>query len=124
MLKDRARKALTRKARKGFVGYPVATIAFYGPTDDKATKLVAGMFMHENAEARPMRKWFSDKDLRRDPLILEEVLRFVRKHNTRSVTMVDRIIGCPHEEGVDYPEGGDCPHCPFWAGSDRWTDLK
>jgi hypothetical protein len=34
--------------------------------------------------------------------------------------MVDRVIGCPHEEGIDY-EGPTCPHCPYWAGRDRWT---
>ena len=22
---------------------------------------------------------------------------------------------------VDYPEGGVCPQCPFWAHRDRWT---
>jgi len=35
--------------------------------------------------------------------------------------MVDRIIGCPHEEGIDYPLGRTCPRCPFWAGIDRFT---
>ena len=33
----------------------------------------------------------------------------------------DRIIGCPHEEGIDYPMGRTCPRCPFWAGIDRFT---
>jgi Protein of unknown function (DUF1186) len=33
----------------------------------------------------------------------------------------DRIIGCPHEEGIDYPLGRACPQCPFWAGIDRFT---
>jgi len=33
-------KSLTKKAKKGFRGYPVATVALYGPTDKKATKLV------------------------------------------------------------------------------------
>ena len=25
-------------------------------------------------------------------------------------------MGCPHEEGEDFPEGEDCPFCPFWKG--------
>jgi hypothetical protein len=37
--------------------------------------------------------------------------------------MTDRIIGCPHEEGIDY-EGAACPACPFWAGRDRWTGER
>ena len=31
--------------------------------------------------------------------------------------MTDRIIGCPHEEGIDY-EGSVCPRCEFWANRD------
>jgi hypothetical protein len=26
------------------------------------------------------------------------------------------VIGCPHEEGIDFPEGQECPYCPFWRG--------
>jgi hypothetical protein len=25
-------------------------------------------------------------------------------------------LGCPHEEGEDFPHGEDCPFCPFWKG--------
>lgn len=47
---------------------------------------------------------------------------YVRKENeAKSVVMADRIIGCPHEEGVDYPDGSKCPQCPFWAIRDRFT---
>jgi hypothetical protein len=35
--------------------------------------------------------------------------------------MTDRIIGCPHEEGIDYPDGQKCPQCPYWASRDRFT---
>jgi hypothetical protein len=37
------------------------------------------------------------------------------------VAAFDRIIGCPHEEGIDYPEGEICMKCPFWAHRDRWS---
>ena len=47
-----SRYDLEKRAKQGFRGYPIATIAFYG------------------------------------------------------------IIGCPHEEGTDYPEGKSCPSAP------------
>jgi len=56
--------------------------------------------------------------------VLSEVAVFLKSHAVRSVGMVEGIIGCPHEEGVDYPEGEACPACPFWAGRDRWTGLR
>jgi hypothetical protein len=48
-------------------------------------------------------------------------LAFIREHQVLTVTSVDRIIGCPHEEGIDYPEGQPCPQCPFWRHRDRFT---
>jgi hypothetical protein len=30
---------------------------------------------------------------------------FLKTHAVRSTVVADGIIGCPHEEGVDYPEG-------------------
>ena len=32
----------------------------------------------------------------------------------RVVAMSDGNMGCPHEEGQDFPHGEDCPFCPFW----------
>jgi hypothetical protein len=51
------------------------------------------------------------------------VLAFIADTGAKSVVMTDRIIGCPHEEGIDY-EGSTCPHCPFWAGRDRWNGER
>jgi hypothetical protein len=121
MLKGQAKKALSKKAKKGFQGYPVATIALYGPTDKKATKLVVGIVPREHADAEQLKKWYSDDDVMKEHGIFEEILEFIRANGAKTVGMVDRIIGCPHEEGIDYPDGEPCPQCPFWQGRDRWT---
>ena len=60
-------------------------------------------------------------DVRHDPTIAAEVARFLRQHGAKESVTSDRIIGCPHEEGVDYPMGRTCPRCPFWTGIDRFT---
>ena len=52
------------------------------------------------------------------------IIGFIKENGARSVVMADRIMGCPHEEGVDYPEGSKCPKCPFWAIRDRFTGEK
>jgi hypothetical protein len=116
-----AQKWLAKKAKQGRRGYPIGTIAFYGPDDTRASKIVASVIARENSDPIAMRKWFSDiEDLRRSEPILAEVVTFLRENAVHTVAMVDRIIGCPHEEGIDY-EGETCPHCAFWAGRDRWT---
>jgi hypothetical protein len=48
---------------------------------------------------------------------------FITEAGVKSVVIAERIIGCPHEEGIDY-EGAICPACPFWAGRDRWTGKR
>ena len=112
---------MQRKAKKGFSGHPLATIALYGPDDRTATKLVASIFAWDGADPEPMRKWHSSTDVRGESGILEEVRELLATYSIKSVVMTDRIIGCPHEEDVDYPRGQPCPRCPFWRGIDRWT---
>ena len=69
-----------------------------------------------------MERWFSEvKDVRFDPEINEAIVHFLQKNGVKSVVAPDRILGCPHEEGVDYPDGEKCPKCTFWANRDRFT---
>ena len=121
-LTERFTKALRKKADRGFSGYPVATVAFYGPDDKVATKVAVGIVLAEDEEPAFLERWFSEgRDVRNDHDVNEQILKFIRTHEVKSVAMADRIIGCPHEEGVDYPEGSTCPQCPFWANRDRWS---
>jgi hypothetical protein len=119
----RVRHPLEKKAGEGFRGYPVGTVAYYGPDTAKATKVVAAIIKVENAEPS-LKKWFSvhGKDVRRDTDILDEIKVFFREGGVRSVVLAPKILGCPHEEGIDYPEGEACPQCPFWRNRDRFTD--
>ena len=113
---------LRRKAKQGFRGYPLATIAFYGPTDTLATKIVVSIVRDEGRDPDPLERWFSeDTDVRNDPSIGDQILAFLKEHGAKSVIATDSLIGCPHEEGIDYPEGKSCPRCPYWAGRDRFA---
>jgi hypothetical protein len=120
-VKRRSQLPLKKKARRGFRGYPVAAVAFYGPDDTRASKVAVGIVATEGAEPMALERWFAeDRDVRADSAIGVQILEFIERHGAKSVVMADHIIGCPHEEGVDYPEGQACPRCPFWAHRDRW----
>ncbi|HEV2469557.1 MAG TPA: hypothetical protein VGS78_10205 [Candidatus Sulfotelmatobacter sp.] len=120
-----SRYYLEKKAKSGFRGYPVATLALYGPNDQFASKVVVAIF-HSQSEKADVVEGFSSKvsDVRFDEDIGNQVLALIESHAIKSLAMRDRIIGCPHEEGIDYPEGATCPECPFWAGRDRWTGER
>ncbi|HET9534087.1 MAG TPA: hypothetical protein VFP43_01920, partial [Mesorhizobium sp.] len=113
-----------KKARKGPRGWSIATIAFYGPNLSQATKVTVGIVPSENAEVEELRDWKVDcGDIRADPGIAREILEFIEEHRVLSVAMTDGVIGCPHQEGIDY-EGEWCPVCKFWHGRDRFTGQR
>ncbi len=120
-MKSHLPKRLHKKAKKGFRGYPVGTVAFYGPDNRFASKVAVAIIMGEDEDPAVLERWFSGgEDLRTSADTGERILTFFQEHGVLSVAMTDRIMGCPHEEGVDY-EGPTCPLCPFWAGRDRFT---
>jgi hypothetical protein len=115
-----SRERLRRKGERGFQGHPLGTVAFYGPNDSRATKVAVGIIRREGEHVREMEKWFSDvSDVRDDEVISGQILAFLQKHAVRTVVVGAVILGCPHEEGIDYPEDAVCPKCPYWAGRER-----
>ena len=106
------------KAKK----YPLATIIGYGPDSKRATKLVVSIFRGPGEREGLMEKWLvPEGDIRQNPVIQAEVAAFIKRHHAVETVANAQLLGCPHEEGIDYPEGGVCPHCPFWANVDRHT---
>ena len=103
--------------------YPLGTIAAYGPDNKVATKLAVSVFLRPgDMEPIELRRWFSDSgDARNNTTIRAEVAEFLQRHGVKETVRSDRIMGCPHEEGKDYPVGEACPQCPFWRDIDRFT---
>ena len=117
----RLKKRLAKKVKRGFRGYPVGTLTCYGPDDRRASKLVAAIVVQEGGDTTEMRKWYCEHDdVRDNNEIIGEAMAFLKQFGARSVVMPETIIGCPHEENIDY-HGPTCPECPFWANRDRWT---
>jgi hypothetical protein len=85
MMEDRFLKRLRKKARKGLRGWPIATVAFYGPNLSQATKVTVGILPSENAEVKELRDWKVDRgDIRADPGIVQEILEFIEQHRVLS----------------------------------------
>jgi hypothetical protein len=121
MAQGKNKKLLSKRARKGDKGFPVATVAFYGPDNLHASKVVCAIIKLEGGDPDPMKKWFTKTDARTTESVLAEVLSFIKENSAKSVVMLDEIFGCPHEEGIDYPEGESCPDCTYWKNRDRFT---
>jgi hypothetical protein len=94
--------------------YPIGTVAMYGPDDKTTTKIAAGVILHDGAEAI-IKRWVAT-DVTTNPKVQQEMKDFFLQHGVKSVAMSEGNMGCPHEEGEDFPLGEDCPFCPFWKG--------
>ena len=115
-----------RASERSRAKYPLATISAYGPDNRRATKLVVGILRRAGQkDANSIRSWTSDaSDVRNDPVIASELADWLRSQGVKDTVSHDRIIGCPHEAGIDYPMGRACPQCPFWASIDRFTHER
>jgi hypothetical protein len=98
----------------GEVRYPIGTVALYGPNDKITTKIAASVILHRGAE--PILQRWVGTNVKDDPKVQREIGEFFQRHGVHSVAATERNMGCPHEEGEDFPEGEDCPFCPFWKG--------
>jgi|GEM_PF-4796795 len=114
------------------IKYPMATIMPYGPNDKTVTKLVAAIFPDGEAREESALKRWVGTEVANDEKVARQMYEFMHAHGVKTVTTATAVMGCPHEEGEDFSEGGDCPFCPFWKGlqgsgspSDgRWNNLK
>jgi hypothetical protein len=92
------------------------------PTIAEPAKHLLASFPGEDQDVIALQRWASETtDVRYDDDVISEMLAFIELHGARTIALSPTIIGCPHEEGVDYPDGEECPRCPFWHGRDRWT---
>jgi len=117
----RRQNPLSKFSGAAFHGYPVATVAYYGKDDKFATKAAVSI-LDEKDNVISMERWYCDtSDVRTDQIVSQAIVSFIKEQRAKSVVIADRILGCRHEEGIDYPEGSVCLSCPFWKARDRWS---
>jgi hypothetical protein len=93
-MKIKLQNRILKQAKKGFRGYPVATVAYYGPDDQRASKVAVGIFRFEGASA-VMRKWYTGKtDARLDEQVTNEVMEHIRNNGALTIASVAKILGC------------------------------
>ena len=81
--------------------YPIGTIALYGPDDSTTTKIVAAVIKRENAE--PVLNAGSARGLAKIRKCERQIGEFFDRHHVKSVVATECNLGCPHEEGLDFP---------------------
>ena len=105
-------KSLSRNQKR--IKYPLATVIPYGPNDKTVTKLVVAIFPKgEIMEDSALKRWVGTQ-VASDEKVAREMYEFMRDQGVKTISTATVVMGCPHEEGEDFPKGEDCPFCPFW----------
>ena len=104
-----------RPRRTDEAKFPLATVAYYGPDDKTATKVAVGIIMEPGGECVDIKRWLR-RNVDKNAQVWKEIHEFISEYPIKSVVVAEGILGCPHEEGLDFPVGGDCPLCSFWKG--------
>ncbi|MCJ7717656.1 MAG: hypothetical protein MUO54_14215 [Anaerolineales bacterium] len=106
------RKAQFRSLISENTLFPLATITYHGPSPTKATKIIVGIL--KSKEIEPIIKEWIGEEIAEDVQSAREISLFIQEHEVARVITSEWVLSCPHEEGVDFPEGEDCPFCLDW----------
>ena len=87
---DKAKKRIEKYIKKGFKGYPLILIEYFGKTQDSATEVVITLTLEEGEESQIQR--FSSKDNAREDETIQSVLvKTIELTNANTVTEIDGI---------------------------------
>lgn len=87
---EKSQKRISKKVKKGFQGYPLITISYFGPTNELATKVVVGFKLDENSEEL-IEKFSTEMDIREDISVQTTIIKIIDRSGAESVTLAEGI---------------------------------
>lgn len=87
---DKARKRIQKQVKKGFKGYPLVSLEYFGKTPELASEVVISFTLEEGAEPQTQ-KLASEADAREDETIQSALVKIIERANACSVTEAESI---------------------------------
>ncbi|RJX72887.1 hypothetical protein DZ860_06930 [Vibrio sinensis] len=88
---DKAKKRIAKHVKKGFKGYPLVSIDYYGDSKDCATEVVIQFKLDEDAEVQEER-FSTQTDARESEVMQTTLLKVIERANAVSVVESDVVI--------------------------------
>jgi hypothetical protein len=87
---DKSQKRISKRVKRGFHGYPIINIQYFGPSAELATRVDVGFIEQENAE--PMLETFnSETDIRQDETVQTTIIKIIDRVDAKTVTLDDAV---------------------------------
>ncbi|MFT4653028.1 MAG: hypothetical protein ACI82S_000671 [Patiriisocius sp.] len=87
---DKAKKRLAKQIKKGFKGYPLIAIEYFGDKPNCATQVLVQFTLEEDSEVQEER-FSSQTDAREDETIQTALIKIIDRANANSVTQTDGV---------------------------------
>ena len=87
---DKSQKRISKRVKRGFQGYPLISIEYFGPSQVLATKVEVGFVQEENAEPM-LEKFSSDTDIRQDETVQTTIIKIIDRVDAKTVTLLDQV---------------------------------
>lgn len=87
---DKAKKRIAKQVRKGFNGYPLISLEYFGKTPESATEVVISFTQEENAEPQKQ-KFVSESDAREDETIQSTLVKIIERADARTVKEIEGV---------------------------------
>ncbi|NVK43911.1 MAG: hypothetical protein HWE39_21935 [Oceanospirillaceae bacterium] len=84
---EKAKKRIAKQVGKGFKGYPLVSIEYFGEKPELATEVVIQFVPEEGAEPQ-CQKFSSKQDVREDERIQTVILKIIERACANSVTEI------------------------------------
>ena len=116
---ERIFKRLNKKSNRGFRGYPIFKIAFYGPNNKLATMVKLKVKLGQDEPVQLLSFWEDETDVRSNYEILNHIDNLITEEKIPSVSIMRNIVGCGREECINSNRENDCPYCTYWVGKEQ-----
>ena len=87
---NKAKKRIEKQVKKGFKGYPLVAIEYFGPTEKSATEVVMTFTSEEGAEPQSQ-KFACKENAREDETIQSVLVKTIERTNAVTVTEIEGI---------------------------------
>ncbi|HAS64244.1 MAG TPA: hypothetical protein DCS35_17775 [Vibrio sp.] len=88
---DKAKKRIAKHVKKGFKGYPLVSIGYYGDNKDCATEVVIQFKLTEESEVQEER-FATQTDARESEVMQTTLLKIIERANAASVVESEEVI--------------------------------
>jgi hypothetical protein len=87
---DKSQKRINKRVKRGFHGYPIISIEYFGPSEALATKVEVGFIEQENAETM-LETFNSETDIRQDETVQTTIIKIIDRVDAQTVTLEDKV---------------------------------